>query len=119
MFKLNRTEESKLTSWYFETDRTLLGLVLFLMLVAMLMAISSGSAMFVRTVNLAHSIQWYDFFLRMIPYYLIGVLTLFWVSMRDKKTVLTLAWLDLGVFFILLIGTVVFPHSMNNSHRWL
>ncbi|MBR2286169.1 MAG: FtsW/RodA/SpoVE family cell cycle protein [Alphaproteobacteria bacterium] len=118
MFKLNRTEESKLTSWYFETDRTLLGLVLFLMLVAMLMAISSGSAMFVRTVNLAHSIQWYDFFLRMIPYYLIGVLTLFWVSMRDKKTVLTLAWLDLGVFFILLIGTVVFPHSMNNSHRW-
>ncbi len=118
MFRLNRTEESKLTSWYFETDRTLLGLVLFMMLVAMIMAISSGSAMFVRTINLAHRVQWYEFFVRMIPYYLIGVITLCGVSMCSKKTILNIAWADLIVCFVLLIGTVLFPHEMNHSHRW-
>lgn len=118
MFKINRTEESRLTSWYFETDRTLLGLVLVMILVAMIMAISNGSAMFVRTVNLAHRVQWYDFFVRMIPFYIIGVITMFGVSMTDKKTVLKLAWVDLIVFFMLLIGTVLFPHTMNNSNRW-
>lgn len=119
MFRINRTEESKLTSWYFEVDRKLLIMVLVMILVAMIMAISSGSAMFVRTMNLTRAIQWYDFFIRMIPYYLFGVFTMIAVSMSSKKTVLQLAWLDLIVFFILLIGTVLIPHTWNNSHRWL
>jgi cell division protein FtsW len=119
MFKINRTEESRLTSWYFETDRKLLVMVLAMILVAMIMAISSGSAMFVRTMNMAHKVQWYDFFVRMIPFYLIGVITMIGVSMTDKKTVMRLAWADFALFFVLLIGTVLFPHEMNNSHRWL
>ena len=119
MFKINRTEESKLTSWYFEIDRKLLVMVLGLVLVAMIIAISSGSAMFVRTTNMAHNVQWYDFFVRMIPFYIIGVITMIGVSMTDKKMVLRLAWADFIVFFILLIGTFLFPHELNNSHRWL
>ena len=118
MFKINRTEESKLTSWYFETDRKLLGMVLIMVLVAMIMALSSGSAMFVRTMNMAHKVQWYDFFVRMIPFYVVGFITMIWVSMTDKKTVIKLAWADFILFFVLLIGTVLFPHEMNNSHRW-
>ena len=119
MFKLNRTEESKLTSWYFETDRKLLVMVFGMILVAMIMAVSSGSAMFVRTMNMAHNVQWYDFFVRMIPFYVIGVMTMIGVSMTDKKTVIQLAWADFIVFFFMLIGTVLFPHELNNSHRWL
>ena len=119
MFKINRTEESRLTSWYFETDRKLLVMVLGMILVAMIMAISSGSAMFVRTMNMAHKVQWYDFFVRMIPFYVIGVITMIGVSMADKKTVMRLAWADFIVFFVLLIGTVLFPHEWNHSHRWL
>ena len=119
MFKINRTEESRLTSWYFEIDRTLLVMVLIMVLVAMFMAISSGSAMSVRTLNMKHSVEWYEFFVRMIPFYFIGLLTMFGVSMTDKKTVIKLAWADLIVFFVLLIGTVLFPHELNNSHRWL
>lgn len=118
MFRINRSEESRLTTWYFETDRKLLVTVLVMILVAMIMAISSGSAMFVRTMNMSHKVQWYDFFIRMIPFYIIGVTTLIGVSMTDKKTVLRLAWADLIVFFILLLGTVVNPHIINNSHRW-
>ena len=120
MFKINRTEESKLTSWYFEIDRKLLVMVLIMILVAMIMAISSGSAMFVRTMNMTNKIpHWYEFFVRMIPFYVIGVLTMIGVSMTDKKTVIRLAWADLIVFFILLIGTILFPHVVNNSKRWL
>ncbi len=116
MFKINRTEESKLTSWYFEVDRGLLAMVFGMILVAIIMAISSGSANFVRTSG---RIQWYVFFVRMIPFYIIGIMTMIGVSMGDKKTVMRLAWLDLVACFILLIGTVLFPHELNNSHRWL
>ena len=113
MFK--RTEESKLTSWYFEVDKHLLWLVLGMMLFAMVIAISSGSANFVRTHG---KIEWYTFFLRMIPYYVIGVITMIGVSMTNKKTVIKLGWLDLIVFFVMLIGTLVVPHNMNGSYQW-
>lgn len=118
MFRINRTEESKLTGWYFEIDRKLLVMIFGMVLVAMIMAISSGSAMFVRTMNMKHSVEWYEFFVRMIPYYCLGIATMIGVSMTSKKTVLKLAWGDLIVCFILLIGTVLFPHELNNSHRW-
>ncbi len=118
MFRINRTEESKLTSWYFEIDRKLLIMVFGLILVAMIMAISSGSAMFVRTINMTHKVKWYEFFVRMIPYYLVGITMMIGISMTNKKNVMRWAWGDLIVFFVLLIGTVLFPHKLNNSYRW-
>ena len=119
MWKPDRSAESTFTSWYFSIDKKLFGLVLLMVLIAMLMAISSGSAMFVRTMNMTHKIQWYDFFVRMIPFYLIGVITLFGVSMTNHKTVMKLAWADVIVCMLLLIGTVIHPHLVNHSHRWL
>lgn len=113
-----RTEESRLTSWYFEVDKKLLGLVLLMILVAMIIAISSGSAMFVRTMNMAHKIQWYEFFVRMIPFYFIGIVTMLGVSMTSRDTIIKLSWIDLVVCFLFLLGTVVNPHVMNHSHRW-
>jgi len=119
MWKPDRSNESIFTNWYFSIDKTLFGLVLLMIFIAMIMAISSGSAMFVRTMNMRHSIEWYEFFIRMIPYYVIGIATLFGVSMVGRNTVMKLAWADLVVCFVLLLGTVAFPHLMNNSHRWL
>lgn len=119
MWKPDRSNESIFTNWYFSIDKKLFGLVLLMIFIAMIMAISSGSAMFVRTMNMRHSIEWYDFFVRMIPYYLIGIATLFGVSMVGRNTIMKLAWADLVVCFLLLLGTVAFPHLMNNSHRWL
>ena len=113
MFK--RTEESRLTSWYFEVDKKLLGLVLLMILVAMIMAISSGSANFVRTGG---RIQWYTFFMRMIPFYIIGGVTLIGTSMANRKTIMGIAWIDVIICFLLLLGTVVNPHLVNSSHRW-
>ena len=111
-----RTEESKFTSWYFEIDKVLLWLVLGMMFAAIIIAISSGSANFVRTSG---KTEWYEFFVRMIPFYLAGVVTMIGISMASKNTVMRFAWLDFIVFFILLIGTMLFPHKLNNSYRWL
>lgn len=113
-----RTEESKFTSWYFEIDKMLLWLVLGMIFVAMIIAISSGSAMFVRTMNMTHKIQWYEFFVRMIPFYVVGIATMLGVSMAGRNTIIKLSWADLIVCFLLLLGTVVNPHIMNSSHRW-
>ena len=54
----------------------------------------------------------------MIPYYFMGIITLFGVSMANRKTVMRLAWFDVIVCLLLLIGTVLNPHMVNNSHRW-
>lgn len=113
MFK--RTEESKFTSWYFEVDKKLLGLVLLMILIAMFIAISSGSANFVRT---GYKIQWYTFFMRMIPYYVLGFAALIGFSMANRKIIMGASWADVVVCFLLLLGTVVNPHLMNSSHRW-
>ena len=117
MWKPDRSNESIFTNWYFSIDKTLFGLVLLMIFIAMIMAISSGSAMFVRTMNMRHNIEWYEFLIRMIPYYLIGVGTLFGVSMLGRNSVMKLAWADLILCFVLLLGTVAFPHVMNHSHR--
>ncbi|MBQ8042093.1 MAG: hypothetical protein IJ273_02070 [Alphaproteobacteria bacterium] len=43
MFKINRTEDSRLTSWYFEIDRRLLGCVLLMVVLSVVFALSAGS----------------------------------------------------------------------------
>ena len=113
MFK--RTEESRLTSWYFEVDKHLLLLVLLMILVAIIIAISSGSANFVRT---AGKVEWYGFFVRMIKFSVVGIATMIGVSMASRKTILNISWIDLIVCFVLLLGTLVFPHTINMSRRW-
>lgn len=113
--KIDRSDESIFTSWYFEIDKKLLWLVMLMILVAVIMTISSGSANFVRTGG---KIQWYTFFIRMIPFYIIGIATLIGTSMANRKTIITISWIDVIVCFLLLLGTVVNPHMVNNSHRW-
>ena len=44
MFKLTRNDDSKLTSWYFEIDRKLLGLVLLLVAVGVIAMFTAGAA---------------------------------------------------------------------------
>ncbi len=110
-----RTEESKFTSWYFETDKVLLWLVLGMMFAAIVIAISSGSANFVRTSG---KTEWYEFFVRMFLFSGIGIATMIGVSMASRDTILKISWVDLIICFLLLLGTVVNPHFLNKSYRW-
>ncbi len=112
MFK--RTEESKLTSWFFEIDRRLLYMVLLLMLVGMFFSVSAGSV-----VAYQKGWEWYRFFVKGLPFYGIGLITLFGVSLLNKKTILKLSAIDVVICLVLLLITFVAPTRLNNSDRFI
>lgn len=112
MFK--RSEESTLTSWYFEIDRRLLGCVLLLVFIGMLFMVSAGSVAAERI-----GMPWHFFFVKALPFYAIGLLTLFAVSMMDKKWILRISWLNVAVGLLLLMVTLVAPHVIKGSARFV
>lgn len=111
---LKRTEESKLTSWYFETDRRLIGLVLILVFISAMYVVSAGS---VVADTLGQ--PWYYFALKSVPFYIMGLTTLIVVSMMNKKQVLALSFADVLVGLLLLLVTVVHPHVIKGSARFV
>ncbi len=111
---LKRTEESKLTSWYFEVDRRLLGCVVILIFTGMLFMVSAGSVAAERIGQ-----PWHFFILKAMPFYLIGLATLFVSSMLDKKWVLRISALNVSVGLLLLLVTLVAPHVIKGSARFV
>lgn len=112
MFK--RTEESKLTSWYFEVDRRLLWALMVLIFVGVLFMVSAGSVAAERIGQ-----PWHFFILKALPFYFIGLITLFVASMLNKKWVLGISWLNVGVGLLLLLVTLVAPHVIKGSARFV
>jgi len=112
MFK--RTEESKLTSWFFEIDRRLLYAVLLMIAIGMVFAVSAGSVAAERI-----SKPWYFFIGKALPFYAIGIGTLFVASLFNKKNVLWLSVLNVVVGGLLLAVTVVSPHIVKGSARFV
>ena len=76
MFGFKRSEDSGLTSWYFEVDRRLLGWVLLLIFIGILCVISAGSVQALRK-----GWHWYHFLKSMLPFYFVGISALFVTSM--------------------------------------
>ncbi len=91
-----RTEESRLTSWYFEIDIRLLAAVLGLVFVGVWAMISAGSVAAERIGQ-----DWYFFIGKALPFYGIGLTTLLISSMLDKKWVLRLSFLNIAVCLFL------------------
>ena len=114
MFKITRTEDSKLTSWYFETDRRLLGCILLMMVLSVIFALSAGS---VAAERIGQS--WHFFLGKAVPFYIMGLTLLFGASFLTKKQGLYLAALNLVVGLALLPITVISPHIIKNSARFI
>ncbi len=114
MFKINRTEDSRLTSWYFEIDRRLLGCVLLMVVLSVLFALSAGSVAAERIGQ-----PWHFFLVKAIPFYVLGLVILFGTSFLNKKQVLMLAGLNLAFGLALLPITVIAPHIIKNSARFV
>ena len=111
MFK--RTEESALTSWFFEIDRKLLYFVLLMVGIGMFFAVSAGSVAAERINK-----PWFFFIVKGLPFYITGIAALFVTSMFSKKLVLKVAALDVIIGLALLAGTVISPHIVKGSARW-
>jgi cell division protein FtsW len=112
MFK--RTEESKLTSWFFETDRRLLYTVLLMIAIGMFFAVSAGSVAAERINQ-----PWYFFIRKALPFYVVGIGTLFVTSLLNKKTILGLSVINVVIGFLLLAVTVISPHIIKGSARFV
>jgi len=114
MFK--RTEESRLTSWFFEIDRPLLSMVLLMILIGMVFAVSAGS---VAAGRLSVPQPWYFFFIKGLPFYCAGLAVLFITSLLNKKAILGLSVINVVVGLVLLGVTVVAPHVIKGSARFV
>lgn len=112
MFK--RSEESKLTSWYFEIDRRLLGCVLLMVFIGMLFMVSAGSVAAERIGQ-----PWHFFAVKAMPFYFIGLMTLFAVSMLNKKWILRISVINVAVGMALLPLTIIVPHFIKGSKRFV
>ena len=80
---IKRTEESKVTSWFFEIDRKLLYTVLLMILLGAIFAVSAGSVAAERINQ-----PWYFFIVKALPFYCLGLITLFVTSLLNKKKTL-------------------------------
>lgn len=112
MFK--RTEESKLTSWYFEIDRRLLGCVLLLICISMVFMVSAGSVAAERIGQ-----PWHFFIVKALPFYGIGLITMFAVSMLKTRWVFGLSVFNVAFGLALLPLTIVAPHIIKGSARFV
>ncbi|MCL2748936.1 MAG: FtsW/RodA/SpoVE family cell cycle protein [Alphaproteobacteria bacterium] len=113
---LRRSEESKLTSWYFEMDRRLFWCVIALIFVGMWAMVSAGS---VAAERMNPPQPWHFFLLKAIPFYIIGLITLLVSSFLTKRQVLAVAFLNAAICGLLLIATLVMPAAVKGSARWV
>ena len=107
-------EESKLTSWYFEIDRGLLGCNLILIVIGLMAIVSVGSA---QAAYMGY--PWFYFLKKALLPYTIGFVALFGFSMLNKKQVIKISIIGLLIGIVALICTFVNKHPMNGSLRWL
>lgn len=114
MLIARRTDDSRFTDWYYGIDRKVLWCVLILILIGMIAAISTGSAMTVRK-----GWHWYHFFVKMLPFYIGGFATMFAISLMNKRNVMIVAWLNVIICMLLLFVTLVHPVTVNGSSRWV
>lgn len=117
ILNINRSEDSKLTSWYFEIDRGLLGLILILVVIGLITLITAGAAEATRIGE-----PWYNFIKKAFLPYTLGLGCLFGFSMLNKKQIIQLSIIGLIVGVCALLLTA-FPNPFqvikNGSHRWV
>ncbi|MDR1696832.1 MAG: FtsW/RodA/SpoVE family cell cycle protein [Rickettsiales bacterium] len=111
---MKRTEESKLTDWYFEIDRRLLFAVLIMALVGLWAMLSAGSVAAERIGQ-----PWHFFFIKAIWFFPIGLAALFISSFMNKKWTVRLSALNVIACVGLLLLTLVLPSPIKGSARWI
>ena len=116
MLRLTRGEESKLTSWYFEIDRGLLGLILLLVGIGIITMISAGAA---QAAHMNPPQPWFFFIKKALMPYSFGLLCLFAFSMLNKNKIVKISVVGLLVGIGFLLFTVIHPFTEHGSARWV
>jgi len=115
MLRITRGEESKLTDWYFEIDRGLLGLILILICIGLLTMISAGAA---QAARMNPPQPWFFFIKKALLPYSVGLLCLFGFSMLNKDKIIKISVVGLLVGICMLVYTFIHPFREHGSIRW-
>lgn len=115
MLRIKRGEESKLTSWYFEIDRRLLGLILLLVAVGVIAMFTAGAA---QAAHMNPPRPWFYFVKKALIPYTIGLGCLFGFSMLNKQKVIKISVVAAIVGILGLLLTVISPVRIKGSARW-
>ena len=113
MIKITHGEDSKLSGWYFEIDRGLLGCILLLTAVGLLTVVSVGAAQAARMGQ-----PWFFFIKKAFLPYMFGLFALFVCSMFNKKQVIRISVAGLLVGIAALLITIIHPVRIKGSTRW-
>ena len=114
MLRITRGEESKLTSWYFEIDRNLLGMILLLVAIGLFTMITAGSADAARLGR-----PWFYYIQQGFVPYAFGLVCLFGFSMLNKQQIIKLSIAGAVAGVGALLFTFVHPIYINGSARWV
>ena len=85
-----------------------------MMVISVICMISAGSVAAERIGQ-----PWNYYIVKAIPFYFIGVATLLGASMLNTKWVMRISWLNVAVGLLLLLVTLVAPHTINGSDRFV
>ena len=113
IFTITRTEETRISNWFFGIDRKIIISILLLVCISIVTIYSTGS---LKAVNLG--LPSYSLLLKMIPWYFIGLVSLFLLSFGNKKFVIIVSALNVIFCSILFFITVLNPYVINGSRRW-
>jgi cell division protein FtsW len=89
-------------------------MVLLMIAIGMCFAVSAGSVAAERINQ-----PWYFFIAKALPFYIVGIGTLFITSLFNKKTILYISIAIVVIGFLLLGMTVVSPHIIKGSARFV
>ena len=82
--------------------------------IGVIFAISAGSVAAERIGQ-----PWHFFVIKAVPFYIAGLITLFVASLLNKRQVLGLSVLNVAVGLLLLMVTLVAPHVIKGSARFV
>ena len=114
-----RGDRSPLGRWFFDVDRMLLGLALFLIAVGLVAVAAASPATAVRYSGATHHLTPLHYFWRQLMWVGVSVPVMLAVSMLPVATARRLALAGAVFFFVLLAVTPFLGVVVNGARRWI
>ncbi len=114
MFAISRLNKSRLANWWWTVDKVTLGMVLGLMFIGLFLVFSASPPV-ARTIHKPD----YHFIIKQIPFVIMSVGIIIFLSILRLKTIRRLAILGYVGALILTLATIFIGFEAKGSSRWI